>query len=699
MARLQLRVLKICSGPASIRLSSIIRYNGVYISRCYISGSLFHSSRETVQKLLPSRTHQSIFNAPHSSLRMFFPHVSSTSCIHTSSSFSEEEKSVLEKAVTSLKERKQQKAIETLIDPHSSSSVSPSAAKVSQSKPPLLTRIKNEIIHYYHGFRLLGLEISIASRLLRKTLRGQSLSRRELKQFRRTAGDVFRIVPFSVFIIIPFMEFLLPVYLWLFPKALPSTFQSKSAKEERKKKELRVKLQMAKFLQDTVEDMSVSSKNPKKAEAVKNFVEFFKKIRTTGMQATTEEIITFSKLFENELTLDNLSHKQLQALCRLVLLPTIGSSAFLRFQLRVKMKRLEADDKMIQSEGVESLSVAELQAASQARGMRALGMPQQRLVSQLQQWLDLHLNKKISISFLLLSRALYLPQDVPTPEVLKATLSNLPENIVDEAEVMVASTSGETIDNKRRVDVIKQQEQMIREEEREKMERERVKLEEEIKREAVFQDPLVFPDMKEEPFISVQAQANKSFTAEEIREMNEAVVCLKGLEEEKETLREIKEDREEYCEDIADLAQECKEGEEQLAESVASRRLGRKVESMLGTIDQRLEVLEKDYVTSTSEETQGENISINIGDNSITVEQLDKALLALRGTSLKAKQRSLFSVLDEDHDGNIKLDEIAEVIEALANEDTDISQEHISEIKQLIKLESKENNNNNTYVK
>ena len=34
------------------------------------------------------------------------------------------------------------------------------------------------------------------------------------------------------------------------------------------------------------------------------------------MQATTEEIMTFAKLFENELTLDNLSYKQLQALCR-----------------------------------------------------------------------------------------------------------------------------------------------------------------------------------------------------------------------------------------------------------------------------------------------------------------------------------------------------------------------------------------------
>lgn len=49
-------------------------------------------------------------------------------------------------------------------------------------------------------------------------------------QLRRTLGDLFRVVPFSVFIIIPFMEVLLPVYLWLFPSALPSTFQSSSSR-------------------------------------------------------------------------------------------------------------------------------------------------------------------------------------------------------------------------------------------------------------------------------------------------------------------------------------------------------------------------------------------------------------------------------------------------------------------------------------
>ena len=36
-------------------------------------------------------------------------------------------------------------------------------------------------------------------------------------------------------------------------------------------------------------------------------------------------------------------------------------------------------------DGIDSLTVAELQSASQARGMRALGMPEERLRSQLQQ--------------------------------------------------------------------------------------------------------------------------------------------------------------------------------------------------------------------------------------------------------------------------------------------------------------------------
>ncbi len=48
-------------------------------------------------------------------------------------------------------------------------------------------------------------------------------------------------------------------------------------------------------------------------------------------------------------------------------------------------------------------------------------------------------------------------------------------------------------------------------------------------------------------------------------------------------------------------------------------------------------------------------------DESITLQQLESALTQLQGSSCEAKHKSLFSVLDEDHDGNINLDEMAEV--------------------------------------
>ena len=40
---------------------------------------------------------------------------------------------------------------------------------------------------------------------------------------------------------------------------------------------------------------------------------------------------------------------------------------------------------------MDTLTTEELQAANRARGMRALGMSEERLIHQLQQWLELHL--------------------------------------------------------------------------------------------------------------------------------------------------------------------------------------------------------------------------------------------------------------------------------------------------------------------
>ena len=51
----------------------------------------------------------------------------------------------------------------------------------------------------------------------------------------------------------------------------------------------------------------------------------------------------------------------------------------------------------------------------------------------------------------------------------------------------------------------------------------------------------------------------------------------------------------------------------------------------------------------------------------ISTAKLEEALEALKGLSGEAKTRSIVAVLDEDHDGNINLDEIAEVSSSCDN--------------------------------
>lgn len=212
-------------------------------------------------------------------------------------------------------------------------------------KKPLKERIWHEVLHYYHGFRLLFIDINISRKLLWRVLNGKSLSRREHRLLVRTVGDLFRLVPFSVFIIVPFMELLLPLAIKLFPGMLPSTFQTATERDDKLKQSLKVRLEMAKFLQTTLDDMSVQSKD-KNNQAAKEFSEFFKRIRSSGEAPSNEEIIKFSTLFEDEITLDSLSRQQLTALCRVLDINPMGTTNLLRFQIRMRLRNLAADDKV-----------------------------------------------------------------------------------------------------------------------------------------------------------------------------------------------------------------------------------------------------------------------------------------------------------------------------------------------------------------
>ncbi|XP_003962899.1 mitochondrial proton/calcium exchanger protein isoform X2 [Takifugu rubripes] len=588
-------------------------------------------------------------------------------------------------------------------------------------------RVIDEIKHYYHGFRLLWIDTTIAGRMLWRVLNGHPLSRRERRQFLRTCADVFRLLPFLVFIIVPFMEFLLPVALKLFPNMLPSTFETQSKKEERLKAELRVKLEMAKFLQDTIEEIALRNKAAQ-SNATEEFSTFFQKIRDSGERPSNEQIIKFSKLFEDELTLDNLTRPQLVALCRLLELQSIGTNNFLRFQLIMKLRAIRADDKLIAEEGVESLNVNEIQAACRVRGMRALGVTEERLREQLSQWLELHLNQQIPTSLLLLSRAMYLPDTLSPADQLKTTLQTLPEMVTKGAQMMVAEMELSKVDNKTKLETTLQEEAAIQQDNKD---REMERLADAAEKAArvtapphwLFQQPLqqllihlscASSSMQEEELeleaASAKAEqaadaetlrdtapvldANKSeeITKEEIDLLSDACTKLKEQKKlltlEKEELEELKDDVQEYNEDLEEIKKELsKTGQERaLEESKASKRLSKRVNRMIGRIDKIILELEKDKVILDGQMDSG--TSPPIGENLISIDELIAIMRQIQNIPEDKLQR-IAEALDDNKDGKIDIDDVIKVVELIDKEDVDISTSQVADIMVMLQKEEK----------
>ncbi|XP_075004650.1 mitochondrial proton/calcium exchanger protein isoform X2 [Calonectris borealis] len=599
-----------------------------------------------------------------------------------------------------------------------------SPTEVEVVKKSIGQRIVDELKHYYHGFRLLWIDTKIAARMLWRILHGNTLSRRERRQFLRICADLFRLVPFLVFLVVPFMEFLLPVALKLFPNMLPSTFETKSKKEERLKKELRVKLELAKFLQDTIEEMALKNKAAK-GNVTKDFSTFFQKIRETGERPSNEEILRFSKLFEDELTLDNLTRPQLVALCKLLELQSIGTNNFLRFQLTMRLRSIKADDKLIAEEGVDSLTVKELQAACRARGMRALGVTEERLKEQLKQWLDLHLNQEIPTSLLILSRAMYLPDTLSPADQLKTTLQTLPESVAKEAQVKVAEVEGEKIDNKARLEATLQEEEAIRKENEEKeMERlseaaEKAKetlqvaamkeVESAVDLEAaalqVKKSPMAMDTEQElaradmamhsetlkDTAPVLEGIKGEEITKEEIDMLSDACTKLqeqkKSLTKEKEELEELKGDIQEYNEDLQEIKELSKTGQEEVVEeSKASKRLTKRVNRMIGQIDKIINELETSQKTVDVKLDGGD--SPPAGENLISIAELINVMKQIQKIP-EEKLTRIAEALDENKDGKIDIDNVVKVVELIDKEDIDIGTSQVAEIMALLQKEEK----------
>lgn len=452
------------------------------------------------------------------------------------------------------------------------------------------------------------------------------------------------------------------------------------------KKRIKAQLELAKFLQDTVEAMahdlkrSESMETVTKADDLEKFIEKCRK----GEMISNEDIVRFSKLFSDEITLDNISRAQLMAMCKYMSLSPFGTDAYLRMKLRNKLRKLKADDRFIYWEGVESLSLEELMFACQERGMK-IGLPKNELRKQLKEWIELSLDKNIPSSLLILSRAFTYTDKVQSEEAIKMALGTMPDDVVQEVTLdsTVSSEDDKTI-HRRKLDSLKRQQKLIQQEEAENLKR-RVQEEERRKRFAleselrqVRQIPETISGAAVKPSAAAAAGATEEFTAdmtdrlgreeEDLREELEE----QRVDKEEEDLKELitvmayassmTNERAEF-DDLLDkhnisvgMTMEMKDKAKKMSQ------LNARIASMLRKLDEAIDEVDLSIGTEL-------NVLDRDKDGVISISEIDQALSLLKDKPSDETLRDIIGRLDHDGDGKISINELVlELKEARAKE-------------------------------
>ncbi|XP_034923681.1 uncharacterized protein [Populus alba] len=526
---------------------------------------------------------------------------------------------------------------------------------------------KSTLQHYWLGTKLLWADVRIGSRLLVKLANGKGLSRRERQQLTRTTADIFRLVPFAVFIIVPFMEFLLPVFLKLFPNMLPSTFQDRMKEQEALKRKLNARIEYAKFLQDTVKEMAKEVQNSRSGEAkqtAEDLDEFMNKVRT-GSRVSNEEILGFAKLFNDELTLDNISRPRLVNMCKYMGISPYGTDAYLRYMLRRRLQEIKSDDKMIQAEGVESLSEAELRQACRERGLLGL-LSVEEMRQQLHDWLDLSLNRSVPSSLLILSRAFSISGKVRPEEAVQATLSSLPDEVVDTVGVTALPSEDSVSERRRKLEYLEMQEELIKEEEEE--EEEQAKMKESVgSQKDVALEEMSIPTARD---AREQAKAKTLEKHEQLCELSRALAVLASASsvsrEREEFLRLVKKEIDLYN-NMVD--KEGTEGEEEAKKAYKAAReqsdhaaetaISDKISSaLINRVDAMLQKLEKEIDDVDAKIGDRWRLLDRDYDGKVTPEEVASAAMYLKDHLGKEGIQELISNLSKDREGKILVEDI-----------------------------------------
>ncbi|KDO30755.1 hypothetical protein SPRG_04656 [Saprolegnia parasitica CBS 223.65] len=529
------------------------------------------------------------------------------------------------------------------------------------------------------------------------------------------------------------MELLLPFALKMFPNMLPSTYKHDFQREEDMKRQLQLRVSLAEFLQETVKDVMQDTRDTEglteeKRATAKEVMSFIERAQR-GEPLSSEETLKIAYLFNDEVTLDNISRPQLVGMCRYMGVNPYGNDNFLRFQLRMKIRALKKDDQEIIWEGLDSLNKEELQIACMERGMRATGLTKGGYVKQMRQWLDLSINKNVPASLLILSRAMNITS-VDSPEAaLAASLSSMDEEVVTEVALAAkqpsssgAATTADKLQIKElQLESIRYQNEMIadeeklREEAKKRSDDEATKKQEDHESKQLEQEKIEMDNLLEasldqsrvaeiknlsetlpaERVSSVDAmpssvlEQERKLTLEEVSAL-ESLAFKSLVEKERQVMAKMKIDK--SAMDVQGLLAAGRIGA--VKENKTADLMLKKLDSMLSKLEVELDKVDKDV---------GDRLNIldRDSDGVVDVTEFKTAVMTiLRKNKTEEAAEWIVSQIDEDKDGKISLEELVnwveqkrDLLEATGelspHRDETLDQDILKEVTTLKRTESK----------
>ncbi|KAJ6741337.1 LEUCINE ZIPPER-EF-HAND CONTAINING TRANSMEMBRANE PROTEIN [Salix purpurea] len=289
---------------------------------------------------------------------------------------------------------------------------------------------------------------------------------------------------------------------------------------------------------------------------------------------------------------------------------------------------------------------------------------------QLRDWLELSLNHSVPSSLLILSRAFMVSGKLKPEEAVRATLSSLPDEVVDTVGVTALPSEDSVSERRRKLEYLEMQEEMIKEEEEDKEEELARMKESKASEEDVALKEMTLSTTREAQEL---ARASTLEKQEHLCELSRALAVLASASsvsrEREEFLGLVNKEIELYNSMVE------KEGNDGVKEAVKAYRAAREETDRVSEVDEQDEVssalIERVDSMLHNLEKEIDDVDAKIGDRwrildrdydgKVTPEEVAAAAMYLKDTLGKEGIQELISNLSKDRDGKILVEDIVKL--------------------------------------